>query len=89
MEITGDWNRPPLEREATEEIFGRAREIGVNLGLALQGDGTGGGSDGNFTGALGIPRWTGWAYPATGPTLIMNTLRRIRFTRVRRCWWRC
>lgn len=66
LEITGGWNRPPLEREATEEIFGRAREIGANLGLALEGDGTGGGSDGNFTGALGIPTLDGLGVPGHG-----------------------
>ncbi|MEZ4712553.1 MAG: M20 family metallopeptidase [Caldilineaceae bacterium] len=66
LEITGGWNRPPLEREATEEIFGRAREIGAHLGLSLQGDGTGGGSDGNFTGALGIPTLDGLGVPGHG-----------------------
>ncbi|MCB0094331.1 MAG: M20/M25/M40 family metallo-hydrolase, partial [Caldilineaceae bacterium] len=66
LEITGGWNRPPLERDATEELFGRAREIGANLGLALEGDGTGGGSDGNFTGALGIPTLDGLGVPGHG-----------------------
>ncbi len=66
LEITGGWNRPPLERSATIGLFTRAQEIGRELGLELKEGGTGGGSDGNFTGALGIPTLDGLGVPGHG-----------------------
>ncbi len=60
LEISGGINRPPLER--TPEIaalFRRARTIGRELGLHLMEGSTGGGSDGNFTAALGVPTLDG------------------------------
>jgi glutamate carboxypeptidase len=56
IEVHGGINRPPLERtRGVRELFSRAqslmREIGVDLGETT----TGGGSDGNFTAALGVP----------------------------------
>lgn len=66
LRIEGGWNRPPLERKATAAIFARAQEIGAKLGLALAEGGTGGGSDGNFTGALGIPTLDGLGVPGNG-----------------------
>ncbi len=44
--------RPPMERRP--ELFQRAAAIGAGHGITLYEDGTGGGSDGNFTAALGI-----------------------------------
>jgi len=64
--VTGGWNRPPLERTATAEMFAKTREIGATLGLDLQEGATGGGSDGNFTGALGIPTLDGLGVPGHG-----------------------
>ena len=60
IEICGGINRPPLERTAgVVDLFRRAqslmREIGVPLGESFAG----GGSDGNFTAALGIPTLDG------------------------------
>lgn len=58
--VEGELNRPPMER--TREIarlFGLAREIGRELGVEIEESATGGGSDGNFTGALGIPTLDG------------------------------
>lgn len=60
IEVRGGVNRPPLERTpAVRDLFHRAqslmREISVPLGECL----TGGGSDGNFTAALGIPTLDG------------------------------
>ncbi|MEZ4637610.1 MAG: hypothetical protein R2856_22095 [Caldilineaceae bacterium] len=51
-------NRPPLEHHITRGLFAQACEIGRGFGLDLQEGGTGGGSDGNLTGAS--PRWMGW-----------------------------
>lgn len=66
IELTGGWNRPPLERSVTGPLFERAREIGKGLDLDLQEGGTGGGSDGNLTGALGVPTLDGLGVPGAG-----------------------
>jgi glutamate carboxypeptidase len=56
IEVDGEWTRPPLERTpAGARLFARAREIGRGLGLDLQEASSGGGSDANLVGALGIP----------------------------------
>lgn len=60
LEISGGLNRPPLERTAPViRLFEQAREIGRELGLKLGEAMVGGGSDGNFTAALGIPTLDG------------------------------
>jgi glutamate carboxypeptidase len=60
IEISGGMNRPPMERtEGTVRLFGIAQKIGSELGLALDESSTGGGSDGNFTSALGLPTLDG------------------------------
>ena len=66
VRVSGGWSRPPLERAATAAMFGRAREIGSSLGMELEEGGTGGGSDGNFTGALGVPTLDGLGVPGDG-----------------------
>jgi glutamate carboxypeptidase len=64
--VSGGWNRPPLERSATAALFARVQEIGRTLGMELADGATGGGSDGNFTGALGIPTLDGLGVPGDG-----------------------
>ena len=60
IEISGGMNRPPMERtEGTVRLFELAREIGAGIGWVPQESSTGGGSDGNFTSALGIPTLDG------------------------------
>jgi glutamate carboxypeptidase len=60
LEVTGGINRPPLERSpAVVQLFETARTIGASLGWKLKEASTGGGSDGNFTAALGIPTLDG------------------------------
>jgi glutamate carboxypeptidase len=59
LEITGGVNRPPLERKMAKALFLHAREVGRQMGMDLQEASTGGGSDGNFTAALGIPTLDG------------------------------
>jgi glutamate carboxypeptidase len=66
LTVEGGWNRPPLERSATSALFERTRAIGATLGLDLQEGSTGGGSDGNFTGALGVPTLDGLGVPGAG-----------------------
>ena len=49
-------NRPPLERtENVFRLFARAREIATLLDFELGEASVGGGSDGNFAGAIGAP----------------------------------
>lgn len=58
--ISGGINRPPWEASpASDALFERAKRIGATLGLDLWPAGTGGGSDGNFTAALGVPTLDG------------------------------
>jgi len=59
LEITGGVNRPPMERKMAQALFRQARALGRQMGLDLADAATGGGSDGNFTAALGIPTLDG------------------------------
>ena len=53
-------NRPPMERTAgVAALFTKASEISQGLGWGLEEAAVGGGSDGNFTAALGIPTLDG------------------------------
>ena len=60
LQITGGINRPPMERKpGTIAIYKQARRLATELGFDLPEAATGGGSDGNFTAALGIPTLDG------------------------------
>ena len=60
IEIAGGLNRPPMERSAgIRAMFQMARRMAGELGIELQDSMTGGGSDGNFTAALGVPTLDG------------------------------
>ncbi len=60
LTITGGINRPPMERKAgTIALFRNARALAAELGFVLDEAATGGGSDGNFTAALGVPTLDG------------------------------
>ena len=60
LTIDGGLNRPPMERSpAMAALFDKARQIGRAMGVELQEGSTGGGSDGNFTAALGVPTLDG------------------------------
>jgi glutamate carboxypeptidase len=60
LEITGGINRPPMERKAgTISLFKKARNLASEIGFELDEAATGGGSDGNFTAALGVPTLDG------------------------------
>jgi glutamate carboxypeptidase len=53
--VEGGFDRPPLVRtEAVAGLFQRVKQIGEQLDLDLEEGSTGGGSDGNFTAALGV-----------------------------------
>jgi len=60
VEVSGGFNRPPMERTAgVAGLYARAIQIAAELGLNLKEAAVGGGSDGNFTAALGIPTLDG------------------------------
>lgn len=60
LTIIGGINRPPMERgRGTAQLFRQAKELAHALGFLLEEASTGGGSDGNFTAALGIPTLDG------------------------------
>jgi len=60
VEVAGGLNRPPMERSAgVRRLFRTARALGAELGVVLAESSSGGGSDGNFTAALGVPTLDG------------------------------
>ena len=60
LTISGGFERPPMERTpASRELFARARAVASSLGRELGEGSAGGGSDGNFTAALGVPTLDG------------------------------
>ncbi len=59
LEIRGGFDRPPLERKHSAALFARAKSIARTLGFSLGEAAEGGGSDGNFTAALGVPTLDG------------------------------
>ena len=60
IEVSGGLNRPPMERSAgIVRLFRMAQKLARELGIELEESQTGGGSDGNFTAALGVPTLDG------------------------------
>jgi glutamate carboxypeptidase len=60
LEISGGFGRPPMERtDGVARVFRLAQAAGGELGIAVHEGSTGGGSDGNFCAALGIPTLDG------------------------------
>jgi len=58
--VEGGLNRPPMERtKGIAALFEKARGLAAELGVALEESSTGGGSDGNFTAAIGVPTLDG------------------------------
>jgi glutamate carboxypeptidase len=67
IKVQGGFNRPPMERTpAIAALFERARQIGREVGIELTEGATGGGSDGNFTAAIGIPTLDGLGVRGAG-----------------------
>jgi glutamate carboxypeptidase len=67
LTIKGGINRPPMERKTgTIALFRKARVLAAEIGLTLDEAATGGGSDGNFTAALGVPTLDGMGAVGTG-----------------------
>jgi glutamate carboxypeptidase len=58
--LTGGIDRPPFERSgAVAALYETGRDVARVLGRELSEGSTGGGSDGNFTAALGVPTLDG------------------------------
>ena len=68
LEIEGGMNRPPYGlSEGNEALFETARAASLEHGLDLRyTELTGGGSDGNFTGAMGVPTLDGMGADGAG-----------------------
>ena len=60
VRVSGSIDRPPFERtDAVAAVYDTARRVAADLGFELGEGATGGASDGNFTGALGVPTLDG------------------------------
>jgi glutamate carboxypeptidase len=57
--ISGGVHRPPMERKTAAALFRHAQLLADEMGMELGESFVGGGSDGNFTAALGIPTLDG------------------------------
>jgi glutamate carboxypeptidase len=67
LTVTGGMNRPPFaESPAGLALYQRVRDLAAPLGLDIGTQHRGGGSDGNFTAALGVPTLDGLGCPGAG-----------------------
>src|SRR5262249_3401144 len=60
VEVNGGFSRVPLERKHSAALFRRAQSLAKQMGLKVGECTAGGGSDGNFTAAPGIPTLDGF-----------------------------
>jgi len=67
IQVRGGINRPPLVRTTeTGELFEHARGLAFEIGYDLKEGSVGGGSDGNFIAALGVPVLDGLGVDGAG-----------------------
>lgn len=67
LEVSGSVGRPPMVRTPQiAALFARAEALAAQMGLQITEAGTGGGSDGNFTAALGVPTLDGMGVVGEG-----------------------
>ena len=67
LEIKGKINRPPMRRTAeVAALYEHARGLAKELGFELGETSVGGGSDGNFTAAMGVPTLDGLGVDGDG-----------------------
>ena len=68
VEVSGGLNRPPMERtDATAKLFEKAKGIAQVAGIALTETQVGGGPDGQFAAAVGVPVLDGMGGVGEGP----------------------
>jgi len=86
LEVSGGFSRPPLERSpGVIHLYGLARRAAALDGWDLGEGGTGGGSDGNFTAALGVPTLDGIGAEGDGAHALHEHVRIDRLSR-RAAW---
>jgi glutamate carboxypeptidase len=67
LEVTGGINRPPMPRsDENIALYEQARVLAAEIGFELQETIVGGGSDGNFTAAMGVPTLDGLGVDGAG-----------------------
>ena len=67
LTVSGGINRPPMERKAgTVKLFRLAKRLAGEMGMMLEEAATGGGSDGNFTAAMGVATLDGMGAVGAG-----------------------
>jgi len=67
LKVSGGINRPPMERKGgTIALFRLAKKLAWKMGLELEEASTGGGSDGNFTAAIGVATLDGMGAVGVG-----------------------
>jgi glutamate carboxypeptidase len=75
LEVTGGINRPPLERTRQgAALYSIAKTLARDIGFTLDEAAVGGGSDGNFTAALGIPTLDGLGAVGEGAHAINESI---------------
>lgn len=67
LAVSGAQSRPPMRQSAASlALMQRAQRVAHQLGFSVEGQSVGGGSDGNFTAALGIPTLDGLGATGAG-----------------------
>ena len=67
LDVRGGFERPPMERTpGVARLYALAEQAGADLGQSIAEGATGGGSDGNFCAALGVPTLDGLGAPGDG-----------------------
>jgi glutamate carboxypeptidase len=75
IEVTGGLNRPPMERSAgIVRLFRTAQKLARELGVETEESLTGGGSDGNFTAAMGVPTLDGLGAVGEGAHAVSESI---------------
>lgn len=73
--VEGGLRRPPMERnEGTARLFERARALSKEMGVELGEASVGGGSDGNFTAAAGVPTLDGLGAVGEGAHAVTESI---------------
>lgn len=78
LSVEGGMNRPPYpESKPIRALYEKVRAIADGLGMKLPRQHRGGGSDGNFTAAMGVPTLDGLGCPGAGAHAVHEHI-----------WWR-
>ena len=75
IEVSGGLNRPPMERsQGIAQLYRLAQKLAADMGIPIEESMTGGGSDGNFTAALGVPTLDGLGAVGEGAHALNESL---------------